>query len=188
MSYKNAIISLFIILVVGIATWLTLSFYWPTNIATASTSELPDAYMENVEAVVMDKLGQPTLKLNTPRMLHFETNNIAQLKTPYIILYRGLGKPWFINATYGKASHGIDQVDFWDKVTIFHPEDAATPNTWIKTNTLTLHPHDQTAFTNDIITLTQSNLLLQAIGMQANMKTGDIKLLSHARAEYNPNV
>lgn len=188
MSYKNAIISLLMITAVGFATWATLSFYRPTTTITTPTIELPDAYMEDVVAFVMDKFGKPSMKIVTPRMVHFAKNNTSRLTTPEIVLYRESSKPWYITAKYGKSSQGVAQVDFWENVELFHPADEANPDTWIKTSILTIHPNQQTAFTNDIITLTQENLLLQAIGMQADMKSGNIKLLSHARGEYAPHA
>lgn len=188
MSYKNAIISFLMIATVGFATWVTLSFYRPATMSSHSTVELPDAYMDDVIAIVMDKFGKPSMKIATPHLVHYAQNNTAHLMTPEIVLFRNSSVPWYIKAHYGKSSDGIETVDFWEKVTLFHPKDEANPDTWIKTNTLTIHPNQQTAFTNDIITLTQTNLLIQAIGMQANMKNGDIKLLSHARGEYVPEI
>lgn len=188
MSYKNALISLLMISIVGFATWATLSFYRPSTIIAEPGAELPDAYMEDVIALVMDQSGNPSLKLKTPLMVHYSQYNTAHLTTPEVILYRQSTQPWFINARYGKSTRGIEQVDFWENVTLFRPMDQRNPETWIKTETLTIHPNQKTAATNDTITLTQNNLLLEAIGMEANMKNGDIKLLSHARGEYVPGV
>ena len=50
-----------------------------------------------------------------------------------------------------------------------------------------VHPNEQTAETNALITLYQPNITVNAIGMTANIDTGDIKLLSQARGEYAPN-
>ncbi|MBV9576025.1 MAG: LPS export ABC transporter periplasmic protein LptC, partial [Gammaproteobacteria bacterium] len=75
----------------------------------------------------------------------------------------------------------------WNNVTIHHAADVNNPATLIKTSTLTVYPNKKLAQTNAFITMIQPSLLVKAIGMQADMNTGDIKLLTQARGEYVPN-
>jgi lipopolysaccharide export system protein LptC len=103
------------------------------------------------------------------------------------MLYRNSPLPWYVEAKHAKAHHGMDEINFWENVTIHHAADAQHPATLIKTESLFVKPNEQTALTKDFVTLTQPNLIVKATGLQADMNTGDIKLLSEARGEYVPS-
>lgn len=187
MTYRHSIFSLIMIAVLAFAGWVTYISYRPQHNHNKPSSLLPDAFMENVSAVIMDKQGKPKMKIVSPKMVHFAENDTTRLTTPELTLYRKSPKPWYITATHAKATQGIENVRFWDNVTIHHAADENNPATLIKSPTLVVHPNEQTAETNDLITLIQPNLLVKATGMFADMNTGDIKLISQARGEYVPN-
>jgi lipopolysaccharide export system protein LptC len=187
MGHKYSIISVMGLLILG-ATSLTAYFSWhPKTPRSIQSSQQADAVMENVSAIIMDKQGKPSMKIVSPKMIHFAANDTTQLVEPELTLYRKSPKPWYIRAKHGQATAGIDKVNFWDNVTIHHAADENNPVTFIKTPTLTVHPDKQIALTKDLITLIQPNLIVKATGMYADMNTGDIKLISQARGEYVPN-
>ena len=187
MSYKYSIISFIIVAVLGVTTSMTYFFYRPQNNIPTPTVALADAMMENVSAIIMDKQGKPSLKIVSPKMIHFAFHDTTQLIEPELTLYRKSPKPWYIKAKYAKATEGIDSINFSENVTLHHAADENNPVTFIKTSTLTVQPNKQIALTNDLITLIQPNLTVKATGMYADMNTGDIKLISAARGEYVPN-
>lgn len=185
--FKYSIISTTTLAVFGLAIWTTYLSYQPQNTAPVRLAQLPDAWMEGITAVIMNKQGKPSLKIVTPKMVHYIENDTTNLASPELTLYRKSPKPWFITSKYAKATQGIENIAFWDTVTIHHAADENNPATLIKTSTLTVHPNTQIAETNDLITLLQPNLVVNATGMYADMNTGNIKLLSAARGEYVPN-
>lgn len=186
MTYKNTLILIFII-ALGLATGMTFILNNTNPINTANKTLLPDAFMENVTATIMDKYGKPKMKIVTPKMTHYAENDSTQLITPELTLYRKSPTPWYITADHATATQGADAIQFQKDVVIHHAADIDHPATLIKTPSLLVHPNDQTAETNELITMTQPNTLIKAIGMRANMNTGDIKLLSQAKGEYVPN-
>ncbi len=188
MTYKNLFLSLLMIIVVGVATWTTFLFYPSQNITLIPTVTSPDAYMEEVTATIMDIYGKPSMKIVTPKMLHFADNDTTELTSPELTLYRKASAPWYITAKFAEATQGIDQVDFWDDVTIHRPAHQHQPATLIKTTTLVVYPNKKMAETKDNITLIQPNLVVKAKGMQADMNTGDIRLLSQTQGEYVPDA
>lgn len=187
MTYKNTILSLIMIAAFGFAVWATLLTYRPQNVIISQNSSLPDAFMEDVTALILDKEGKPKMKIVTTKMVHFTSMDKTHLSSPQLTLYRKSPQPWFITSKNAIATQGIEQVDFFDNVIINHPADVSNPATLIKTTSLTVHPNEETAETNEFITLIQPNITVKATGMHANMKTGDIKLLSEARGEYAPS-
>lgn len=187
MTYKNALISSIMIVAIGFMAWTTFLSSRPQNTQTTKTAMLPDAFMEDVTAVIMDKQGKPKMKIVTPKLVHYAENDTTRLITPQLTLYRKSPQPWFITSKTAEATQGADQVYFQDDVNIHHSADENNPATLIKTTTLTVHPNKQLADTNDLITLIQPNTVIKAVGMHADMNTGDIKLLSQARGEYVPS-
>lgn len=175
------------ILAMGLAAWTTLLSLYPKIVKTRPTSLLPDAFMEEVISISMDKEGNPTMQLITPKMVHFAENDTTHILSPQLTLYRKSPVPWHITSKYAKTIQGTERVEFWDNVLIRHPGDANNPETLIKTLSLTIHPNKNIAETKALITLTQPNLTVNAIGMNADMNTGDIKLISQARGEYVPD-
>jgi len=186
MTYKNTLTTLFII-ALGLAASMTFMFNNSDDKKTANQTLLPDAFMENVVATTMDKYGKPKMKIVTPRLTHYAENDTTQLVSPELTLYRKSPTPWYITANHATATQGADLIHFKQDVVIHHAADSDHPATLIKTPSLTVHPSDQTAETDEFITMTQPNTLIKAIGMRANMNTGDIKLLSQAKGEYVPN-
>lgn len=187
MIQKNTIIGLTTISILSLAVWTTLLSFHSSSSPTINTSSLPDAFMEDVHALVMNKQGKPSMKIATPKLVHYPENNVSLLRTPALTLYRQSPQPWYVNADQAKAHQGIDIIDFKDNVVIHHAADGNNPATIIKTETLRVHPELQTAETADFITMTQPNLVVKATGMEADMNNGNIKLLSQARGEYVPN-
>lgn len=189
MTYKNTILSLVVIAALGFAAWTAFMPRLPQGLATSKMDLLPDAIMQDVTALILDKQGKPSMKVITPKLIHYAESDTTHFTTPQLILYRRQSsKPWYVTANQAKATQGTNNVDFWDNVTIHHAADANNPATLIKTTTLTVHPNEKTAETKDDITLTQPNVVIKATGMHADMNTGDVKLLSKARGEYVPEL
>jgi lipopolysaccharide export system protein LptC len=187
MTYKKTLTILTTLATLALATW-TMQLAFRSAPPTVEVAALvPDAFMEDVTAVFMDQQGRPSMKMMTPKLVHFIQEDTTQFIDPQLTLYHKSPKPWFINAKYAKATHGIENVNFWEDVTIHHVADENNPATLIKTPTLTVHPNQELAETQDMITLIQPNITVTAIGMIADMNTGNIKLLSQSQGEYVPN-
>jgi lipopolysaccharide export system protein LptC len=186
MIYKT-LFTFILIATLGLVVWSSFSFYRPEKPNAVKTSSLPDAIMEDVTALILDKQGKPSMKVITPQLIHYTENDTTHFSTPQLVLYRKSPQPWYISAKFAKATEGIENVHFQEDVTVHHAADQRNPATLIKTTTLMVRPNKQTAETPEFITLVQPNMTVKAIGMYADMSTGEIKLLSQARGEYEPN-
>lgn len=185
LTFKNMFISLLLMIAVCLSSWSLLSKHAKPD-ATIDPS-LPDAYMEDVTAITMNNFGKPTLKLITPKMIHFASNDTTNIFSPKITVYRKSPNPWLINANFAKATQGINQILFWDNVVIYHPADKDDPLTTMKTSSLTVFPNKQVATTTKPVTITQPNTTINAIGMLADLNIGIVKLLSQTKGEYVPS-
>jgi lipopolysaccharide export system protein LptC len=186
-SIKNMSIGVLLVCALCLSTWSIFITQQSTPKTTEINFNRPDMFMEQVIATIINKEGKPTLKVVTPKMIHYAQSDSTDITTPMITVFRkDSPKPWTINANFAKATDGITQILFWDNVTIFHPSDENNPTTTMKTDTLTVFPQKQTAETDKAILITQPTSTIHAIGMQANLNDGTVKLLSQATEEYAP--
>lgn len=185
-TYKNILIAFALLAALGIAIWTTFLSFYSQPLMQVKNDLSPDAYMEDVSAIIMDKEGKLQLKIITPKMVHYPQDDVSHLWSPQLTLYRQSPIPWHITSKFAKATQGIENVDFWENVLIRFTGDGNTPATVIKTDKLTVFPDDNIAQTEALITLNQPNLIAQSKGMYADMNSGDIKLKSQARGEYAP--
>jgi lipopolysaccharide export system protein LptC len=187
MTYRKALFSLLTLLAICATAFMTL--LWQNNPSLRmNESSLPDAYMENVTAIILNKSGKISMKIVTPKMVHYAEKDTTHFIAPQLTLYHKSPTPWYIEAKTANARHGIDHIVFQDEVNIHHPAEFNNPATVIKTNSLTVHPNENTAETADLITMIQPNSVMKAVGMFADMETGNIKLLSQAKGEYVPDA
>ncbi|MCE3238316.1 MAG: lptC [Gammaproteobacteria bacterium] len=148
----------------------------------------PDAFMEDVVAIIINKQGNPSLRIESPKMVHYADNDTTDITTPHLMLYRQSPEPWHINSNYAKATQGLTEVFFWNHVVIHHLQDVANPTTDMTTSTLTVFPDQQIAKTDDTITVVQPNTTIHGVGMLANLNDGTVQLFSQARGEYVPGA
>lgn len=186
MSYKKVWLFCLLVTPTLFALWGIFFATTPKIIFNRDTLS-PDSYMENIISTVMDKEGHIKMKIVAPRVIHFNKDDESKLTMPHITLYRGSTMPWQITAQQANAKHGIDEIQLLGNVRIHHLADEKSPNTLIKTQHLTIFPHQQIGKTKDFITLNQPQLTVQSVGMIAHIDTGEIKLLSQVRGHYAPN-
>lgn len=170
----------------ALSVWsILLSKKMPTFMSAAQ-SDKPDAYAEDVTAVIMTKQGKPSLLLETPKMVHYPKSDLTEITTPHVVVYRQTLQPWHVNANHAKSFQGTSRIVFWDHVVINHIADNDNPRTTVQTPTLTIFPDQQLAKTDEAILFTQPFTTIHAVGMLANLDEGTIKLLSQAKEEYVP--
>ncbi len=186
MTYRRTLFALAMTVVITTAVVMTLTFQ-PNIASTNKGPALPDGYMESVNAVILDKFGKISMKIDTPKMVHYAENDTTDFTTPELTVYHQSPTPWLITAKNAQATRGIENVLFQEDVTIHHPADFNNPATVIKTNSLLVHPNANTAETADAISMTQPNSLITAVGMFADMNSGNIKLLAQVKGEYVPD-
>jgi lipopolysaccharide export system protein LptC len=186
MILKNTLISLLMITAVSLSAWsILVSKDSKPKYKIADTS-LPDGLMEDVVTTIMNKQGTPSLKVTTPRMTHYTSNDSTDIEKPVVTIYRHSPNPWYISSDHAKATGGVSQIVFWSHVVLKHSEDKENPTTTMNTDTLTVFPDKRTAETNQAVTISQPDIVVHATGMLANMNDGTVKLLSKTQGEYVP--
>ncbi len=188
LTIRNSLISVLLLLAIGLSTWSIFIANHSKQRAINDESNPPDAIMDNVVALILNKQGLPSLKVVTPQMVHHMDNDTTDIITPHVTIYRRSPNPWYINSDKAIASQGITQIIFSGNVVIHHLADTENPTTTMQTVALTVFPDKQTAETNQAVTIEQPDTVVHAIGMLANMNNGTVKLLSQAKGEYAPKT
>lgn len=186
-SFKNMTLGLLLIAAAALSLWSI----WLTRQSSPThpiSSNRPDAFMEDVTALIINKEGKPVLKVVAPKMTHYPADDSTDINTPTITVFRKESpNPWFINANHAKTIQGIQQINFWENVVIHHPADKRNPLTTMHTNSLTVFPEKQIAETQEPVVIKQPASTIHAIGMLANLNDATVRLLSQAREDYVPN-
>jgi len=172
----------------GLSGW---SFYIAYNLNQPAPNDdqgKPDAYMEDVVATMLDKEGKPSLQMAASKMTHYISNDTTEITNPQLTFFRESPAPWHLTAKFARALQGITQIMLWDKVVIFHPGDAHNEKTTFATSTLTVFPQQQIAMTHDAITLTQPDTEIHAVGMHADLASGNVMLLSQTQGKYRVSL
>lgn len=169
--------------------WSAFIIYQKKSSADQNLPGKPDAFMEDVVATIIDKQGKPSLKIVSPKMTHYVENDTTEINKPLLTLYRTTrqkaSKPWRLTANHARALQGVNQIHLWENVVINHPGDAQDEKTTLLTPTLNVYPDKQLAETLDPVVISQPYTKIQAIGMNADLATGAVKLLSQTRGEYS---
>lgn len=187
MTVRNTLISLLLILSIGLSVWSILVSNDTKLHHNTIDPHSPDAYMEGVSAVIMNKQGTPSFKISTPKMVHYANDDTTDIEAPAVTVYRNTPSPWYINSDHAKATQGVSEILFWSNVVIHHPADKENPATTMQTTMLTIFPEKQTAETAQPVTIKQPDTTVHATGMLADMNNGTVKLLSEAKGEYVPS-
>lgn len=186
MTLRNTMLSLLLILAISLSAWTILVSKNAEPKHNLTDTSLPDAFMEDITATVMNKEGTPTLKVTTPKMVHYASNDSTDIDKPVVTIYRHSPNPWLISSDHAKATEGTSQILFWQNVVLNHTADTDNPQTTMHTDTLTVFPNKKIAQTDQPITINQPDVTVHATGMMANMNDGTVKLLSKAQGEYVP--
>jgi lipopolysaccharide export system protein LptC len=179
---------LFFSFAIGLSILIWLTFYYHFNEPIILQEiELPDGYMEQVTAFILNNQGKLALKIETPQLMHYTKNDKTDFIQPTLTFYKKSTLPWYISANTAQAIKGMKQIQFNENVVIHRAADEHMPSTLIKTQTLSVFPQEKKAHTKASITLIQPNLTIKATGMQADINQGEIELLSQAKGEYVEN-
>lgn len=186
---KSLLFSALLFTALLLSGWSAFIIYHKKNSSLLDDNGKPDAFMVDVVATMIDKQGKPSLKIVSPKMTHYLEKDTTEIVKPLLTLYRNTHqkatKPWHLTANFAKASQGISEILLWENVVINHPGDQQDEKTTLQTPTLTVYPEKQLAETLDAVTITQPNTKIHAIGMNADLSSGAVKLLSQTRGEYS---
>ncbi len=183
---KNVIFSLLLAIGLVASFWLASDLLTPTAKEQANQPQTPDSFMTDVHYVDFDNQGQWQSTLDVKHMVHYSQQDTAELEQPRLISKGKDQLTWIITADRGISHNGGKMLDLHGHVVVQRFENATQKTMQLNTESLTAYPKKKYANTDQPVTITQTGSVMKAIGMTADLNTGDIKLLNQAQGVYEP--
>lgn len=140
----------------------------------------PDYFLHNTVSANYDQQGVLDLTVNTEKITHNPRDDSADIKAPQFELYRDGSQAWTITAQSGVVNNSGSIFDLQQRVVITSSDQA----TILKTPQLLIFPNKKLAKTSKPVTLQNPNGFTRSIGLEADLQTKTIKLLSQVRGQY----
>ena len=129
--------------------------------------------------VVMDKQSKVSFRSNGPYMARDPNNETLSLNHPDFSFPDKNGKgDWTAHSEAGWVSAKGDVVKLSRAVALDGPIIPGQEQTHMRTEQMTVHPQPQTAHSDLLVTVTRGASILRGTGMNANLKTSYLELLS----------
>lgn len=183
MTKRSLLLSILLSVALTYSGWLILqSANNPKNLT--NQADTPDAFMINASYLRLDQDGNPHSRIYTPKMIHYAANDVSHFMSPHIIMYGKDDAPWDITSDKGNSESGVTQIHLHDNVKIHQPAGPNNNELTMTTTSLTIHPNTKTAETDQAVTIIQPGTVITSVGLQADLKKGEVDLLSQAKGIY----
>ena len=174
-------------LVAGLSVWLFQgqSAHTPPPVEHATAT--PGSYMENFTTRIFDEQGSPRYELQATRMAHYPHDQHSEFTAPRFTAYRPNGQRWTLVAEQGAALNNAEKILLQGEVLMHRFLNADTlADLEIRTRDVMVRPDDSYAETDQSIVLVRNEGTIEAVGLQAHFREGNVKLLSQVRGRYVP--
>jgi lipopolysaccharide export system protein LptC len=144
----------------------------------------PDTFIIQATYIHLDPTGHVQSKFSTPQVVHYAKNNRSEFSSPHIVIYDQERRPWVINAAHGQSLFGTQQIKLWGNVKVQHLTLQQQSDLTLLTSTLKYFPEQQLAQTDQPVTIIQPGMVVNSVGLKADLKSAAVQLLSNVRARY----
>ncbi len=179
---KNTILSIFLLLSLVLSIWVTR-----ISVESAENSkgeDTKDAFMTEVHYISYNKEGQWESSFYTPHIDQYDRKGITLLQHPTLHAVGEENLTWKMTAKRAISYRRTETVALKDDVVIERINHKNNETTRMETTEMTLHPQERYLKTKAPVTIKQPNGTIEAIGLTADLKTGDIQLPSNTKGTY----
>jgi lipopolysaccharide export system protein LptC len=181
-------INLSFLIILVISAIAIRQFMHPSKEGTRkSNPHRMDAYMVNAFFFKTNEEGQRELTLSSPYVTHYPLKDSSTFQKPVIYIYKE-GAKWQVTANHANGEQGASTFYLWDNVKVKRLPSHQNTSSLLLTHSLRVFPKENVVTTQDVVTILQPGLKIKAVGLEGNLKTGNIKLLSKTRGEYDPKL
>ena len=186
LPFKLPLLVLIVLLAMS-TFWLDLAVKPSSTVAEqdGSVRRDPDYVIENFSVMRMNQDGVARHTLSAKRLLHYPDNNNSDLEQPRLV-NADPGKPVVrIMADQGELPSNSDDVYLAGNVTVQREAGNGRGRITLFTSSLHIIPEDDIAKTDKLVTITDANTVINAVGMELNDRTHTTRLLSQVRVAHN---
>jgi lipopolysaccharide export system protein LptC len=145
-----------------------------------------DYILRDFEVVTLDSSGQESFSLQAPELHQTPGARTLELTTPLFLMPDRDGNRWEVRSRTGWVNEKSTLVQLRGDVVAESPDAAARP-TVLRTEQLDVYPQDNRATSEDIVTITTPGTTMRGTGMEADLASKRIQLLSKVTLNNDPN-
>ncbi len=176
-----------LILTLGLGSWLAWHLRLPAPANDFVGPPRSDYTLDDFHLVVLDELGAESFVTIGPYLARDPNTESMALDKPHFTFPAKDGKgDWNGFAEDGWIDKKGTEVRLSRGVILDGPKSETNGLVKIRTDRITVLPKEQTAHTDAAVTITRDASILTGVGMDANMKTKLITLLSTVRFHNVP--
>jgi lipopolysaccharide export system protein LptC len=187
MTGKNVILSSALLITLSLSWWLVNASFIQNHMALpANSPSTPDGFMTEANYTHFDENGDIQNQIYSPKVTHYSENDTSFLTKPSLVMHTLDHQTWIITAENGSSTHGTKEILLKDNVKVERIKVLQNTTSTLTTDLLRAYPDTNLAETDQPVTIIQPGSIVKSIGMTANLKTGDINLLSQAQGVFLP--
>ncbi len=180
------------IILIAISAGLALGSLWLVEVMRRQTENMqpekvrtdPDFYVEKFNFVRMSKVGEARYNLTGTEMKHYPADDSYQIQNPVMHSYGPNRPPMVSRSLRATVQNNNSEIHMYDDVHIDRPASATAQHFQLKTSYLLLLPDDDAMRTPKPVELKLGESVLTGSGMYANNATGEFRLSSNVKGQY----
>ncbi|TQV89789.1 LPS export ABC transporter periplasmic protein LptC [Aliikangiella coralliicola] len=184
-----------IFIISSIAVVLLTTSYWrsdqPADSIVEKKPSSADYFFKQVSLKNYDENGKLINQVDAKKVEHFLLDNVSVFEAPKIKTLGVKDSDWLIQAKQGKLTHQTNQLDLINKVELTQTDKAdQAQNSWARIygEQLSFNLEQNTATTDETVTISVMGTETFAKGMQANFKKEHIELGEQVHTIGKKNV
>ena len=183
-AWGSALFPLSIMLVLTALTfWLRYATELPETRHDGKFRHDPDYIVNQSTLRKMDENGWLSHVITSSEIRHYPDDDSTELLAPEVAFLKRGKPPLTLRADRGHLTRDNEQVDLVGNVFVRRAGSATDPEMTARTDTLTVLPDEDRAYTRAPVRFTQGNSRATAVGMQIDNRARTYLLESQVRAE-----
>ena len=170
---KNLGTTLFPLLLLGLLAaltfWLQRASDFDDPMSRAKARHDPDSIIEHFTIQRFDVAGDLKNFLTAEKLVHFPDDDSTEVANPALTIFRGQS-PTHITAKRAWLNHDGKEVHLMDQVRLVHKSATSAPDTVLETARMIAYPDEETAHSDDPVTISQGQSVVVGTGMDYNGK------------------
>ncbi len=180
---SNLFLLALMVLLAALTYWLDQVVQKPAAAPNALLRHDPDYIVDKLLATRMDVNGRIKNTLHSVKLVHFPDDDTTEMESPRFISY-AKSAPVTITAKKGLVSSNGENVYFRDTVRVVRSPYGEKSEMVMDTEYLHVLPDDNIAKTDRAVTITDANMVINAVGMELNSETRIMLLNARVKGVY----
>lgn len=170
--------------VIALLSYTEWENWFESGSFSTSQDVQPDLITFSAEQLSFNKQGEKRFLLKADQIQQFLGDNRNLIIRPDLLLFRDQKPAWKTTANEGDSDSTGEEIHLRGNVVI---EQQGRPNpATLETDTLTVSAATSHAFTDDPVTIRQTGVLIEALGLEADLNTNKLKLKRQVNSIYEP--